>query len=236
MAKIFPSDSSQNIVNELIRKAKGSASDDRFNLYKNKIDPFSALIDSMLQGISLTDWLNQEKVRQSQKTLQNLIGDFHQSVIASLDGWENLGSGGIIDIRNEKLKIAAEIKNKYNTTKGSHKIQIYRDIETILKNPAYEGFTGYYVEIIPSGKGTKVLYDKRFVPSDNRKSTQPPVPRDDIRIIDGKSFYKIATGEEDALEQLYKSLPNMIRKALGDRGTTPEKEDLFIKLFEKAFR
>jgi hypothetical protein len=47
----------------------------------------------MLQGIPLSSWVRQEKVRQSQKTLQNCIGNFHQSIIASFDGWEDLGTG-----------------------------------------------------------------------------------------------------------------------------------------------
>jgi hypothetical protein len=119
LARIFPNEAAQAVVSDLVRKAKQSVYDASPDLYKNKVDPFSALIDSMLQGIPLSNWIAQEKVRQSQKTLQNCIGDFHQSVIASFDGWEDLGTGQIIDIRNKKQKVVAEIKNKYNTTKGN---------------------------------------------------------------------------------------------------------------------
>ncbi len=235
MARIFPNEAAQAVVSDLVRKAKQSVYDASPDLYKNKVDPFSALIDSMLQGIPLSNWIAQEKVRQSQKTLQNCIGDFHQSVIASFDGWENLGTGQIIDIKNKKLKIVAEIKNKYNTTKGNHKVQIYRDIEKKLSDKDYKDFTGYYVEIIPSGRGVKTLYDKPFVPSDNTKGGQRAVARDDIRLIDGRSFYKIVTGVDDALSQLYKGLPEMIRTALNDSSIKPENEDLFLELAEFKF-
>lgn len=235
MKKLFPNDSAQAVVTELVRKARQSVYEAEPNLYKNKVDPFSALIDSMLQGINLSSWITQEKVRQSQKTLQNCIGNFHQSVIASFDGWEDLATGKIVDIRNRKRKIVAEVKNKFNTTKGNHKIQIYRDIEEILSQAEYKGFCGYYVEIIPSGRGVKTIYDKPFVPSDNTKKGQRVTAREDIRLIDGRSFYKIVTGEENALAHLYKSLPEMVRIALGKNNINPEEEELFMQIFEKAF-
>jgi hypothetical protein len=235
LARIFPNEAAQAVVSDLVRKAKQSVYDASPDLYKNKVDPFSALIDSMLQGIPLSNWIAQEKVRQSQKTLQNCIGDFHQSVIASFDGWEDLGTGQIIDIRNKKQKVVAEIKNKYNTTKGNHKIQVYRDIKETLDREDHKGFIGYYVEIIPSGRGAKTLYDKPFVPSDNTNGGQRADARDDIRLIDGRSFYKIVTGVDDALSQLYKGLPEMIRTALNDSSITPENEDLFLEIFQKAF-
>ena len=130
MVRIFPNEAAQAVVGDLVRKAKQSVYDASPDLYKNKVDPFSALIDSMLQGIPLSNWIAQEKVRQSQKTLQNCIGDFHQSVIASFDGWEDLGTGQIIDIKNKKQKVVAEIKNKY-----TRKFLIY--IEDELKQISF---------------------------------------------------------------------------------------------------
>ena len=235
MTIIFPNTAAQQAVRALIEKAQQATKESKFNIHKNKIDPFPALIDSMLQGIPLEQWLAQEKIRQNQKTLQNAIGNFHQTVIASFDGWENLGTGKVLDVRNQKQKMIAEIKNKFNTTKGNHKVQIYRDIANKISEPAHVGFTGYYVEIIPSGRGAKAVYDKPFVTSDNNKNGMRVEQREDVRIIDGKSFYKIVTGQTDALEQLYQSLPAMIRQAIGTQNVAPENEDLFLALFEKAF-
>lgn len=55
-------------------------------LYKNVIDPFSALFDASYQGISFDQWLKQEQSRQIQKTFQNAIGTFHQAILGSMPG------------------------------------------------------------------------------------------------------------------------------------------------------
>lgn len=44
-----------------------------------------------------------ETTRQAQKTLQNHIGDFHQNILGSVDGWINLKVGSIIDLISEDL-------------------------------------------------------------------------------------------------------------------------------------
>jgi len=236
MAQIFPNQSAQAIVTELVQAICVNKIQSKVNLHKNKVDPFSALIDSMVQKIPLSNWLQkQETARQRQKALQNCIGKFHQDIISSFNDWNNLGTGEILDVVNKKTKIAAEIKNKYNTTKGNHKIQIYRDIEAFLNLKQYKNFTGYYVEIIPSGKGLKTVYNEKFTPTDNTKNGRRAISRDDIRIIDGRSFYEIATGQKDALLQLYTSLPEMIRNVSGISNMKPENEKLFSELFDKAF-
>lgn len=55
-------------------------------LYNNVVDPFSAVFDSIINKITLEQWLEVEKSRQVQKTLQNGIGTFHQSLIGNIDG------------------------------------------------------------------------------------------------------------------------------------------------------
>ncbi|WP_010129810.1 Eco47II family restriction endonuclease, partial [Haemophilus sputorum] len=64
---------------------------------------------------------------------------------------------------------------------------------------------GYYVEILPVNGKT---YDKPFTPSDNKTKTRRP-ENDRIRQIDGKSFYERVTGNPNALEDLYKMLPEV---------------------------
>lgn len=110
----------QKVVN-CIREVQNKSDN---TLYRNVIDPFSAIFDSVVYGISFNDWLQREKVRQAQKTLQNAIGYFHQDVIGSITGWQNLSSGQLIDVCNLQKKVIAELKNKHNTVKGSDKIVI----------------------------------------------------------------------------------------------------------------
>ena len=111
------------------------------SFYKNSVDPFSAVFEASIQDVSLSKWVELEKVRQGQKSMQNKLGDFHQRILGSMPGWEDLGSGHLVDIRNTGKKIIAEIKNKHNTTKGSDKVVIYDALKHALNND-YPGFTG----------------------------------------------------------------------------------------------
>lgn len=201
------------------------------NIYKNTLDPFSAVFDAMAGDILLSDWRKKEVSRQIQKTLQNALGVFHQNILGSFDGWKNLGTGNIVDIVNEKSKIIAEIKNKHNTTKGNHKTAIYDNLNKLLSS-AYKDFTGYYVEVIPKGRKE---YNNEFTPSDNMSKSRRPVS-DKIRVIDGKSFYTLASGYDNALEQIYLILPKVIGDILGQNPENIKKEELFLELFKRAYR
>ncbi|WP_339058271.1 Eco47II family restriction endonuclease [Candidatus Regiella endosymbiont of Tuberolachnus salignus] len=184
---------------------------DKLNLYRNTLDCFSASIDALVQGISMDAWMLQEQVRQIQKTKQNAIGSIHEQIMGSIEGVENLPVGHVIDIVSHRLRLIAEIKNKHNTTKGNHKVQIYRDLEKKLKQLP-QGYIGYYVEVLPKGKKT---YNEPFTPSDNQNGTRLPV-RNDIRIIDGKSFYSLLTGNDGAIEELYMELPHIVVEIISE--------------------
>ncbi|MEK9132382.1 MAG: Eco47II family restriction endonuclease, partial [Patescibacteria group bacterium] len=157
-------------VKDILDVAQYAAYKNEDYIYRNAIDPFSALFDTALQNITLKEWLGKEASRQIQKTLQNTLGDFHQTILGSLPGWENLERGHVFDIRNTRKMIIAEIKNKYNTTKGNHKTAIYDDLKAQLDGK-YKGYVAYYVEVIPQNKKT---YNKEFTPPDNRTKTQRP--------------------------------------------------------------
>ena len=149
------------------------------DIFKNTLDPFSAVLDAKLLNKSISSWISEVEVpRKTQKTIQNVIGIIHQEILSTVEGWEDLGTGQVLDLKNDKEKIIAEIKNKHNTTKGNHKKEIYNDINSLL-NTTYKGYTGYYVEILPkNGK----IYNKAFTPSDNVLKNQRPA-NNNIRII-----------------------------------------------------
>lgn len=217
-------------VETVINVAKSASAEAESNLYKNVIDPFSALFDASCQGLYLDQWIRQEKSRQTQKTLQNAIGDFHQNILGSMGGCLNLQAGAITDFCNKDKKIIAEIKNKYNTTKGNHKVAIYDDFKKLLRGD-YAGYTAYYVEVIAQGHK---IYDKAFAPSDNRTKARRTENKN-IRIIDGRSFYALVSGEKDALEKLYLVLPKVIGDILGDNAHIEEIASEFKELFYKAY-
>lgn len=205
------------------------------DIYKNTLDCFSAVIEASIRGITLEEWIGSEKERQAQKTLQNKIGEFHQKAIATIEGVEDLGVGGVVDIICREKKIVAEIKNKWNTTKGNHKNQIYDDL--LMQVQANEGYIGYYVEIL-SKKGLR--YDKPYTPSDNRTKQRRPL-NENIRVIDGRSFYELLTGKKDALKEMYLLLPDLTSEILRESygvtkdSETLKKSQLFNELFENVF-
>lgn len=193
-------------VGKVVKIIETAEHEENNNLHKNVIDPFSALFHGVTHAITYKEWIEQEKARQSQKTMQNAIGDFHQEILGSIPGWVNFGAGGGLDVINQQMKIIAEIKNKYNTTKGNHRIEVYDAIKSKIKTNEYESFIGYYVEVIPRGKNK---YNKPFVPADNKTKKRRPCNKK-IRVIDGVSFYALATGRSHALQELFDAVSRIL--------------------------
>lgn len=202
-------DDFKKIISEILviaNQAKKKA-ETKFN--RNVIDPFSVLIEIGGFDIDFDTWVTSEKTRQAQKSLSNHVGLLHQKLIGCIAGWSDLGVGKLIDVVNSDKKIIAEIKNKHNTIKGADKIGLYKELDNLvmMKGHQYKDFTAYYVEIVPK-KADR--YNICFTPSDKSKGTKCS-PNEKVRQIDGASFYALATGVEDALEQIFKSLPQVIK-------------------------
>jgi hypothetical protein len=223
-----------NSVKKIITAASGAASSAEEKLYSNAIDPFSAIIDSMRQKISIAMWMEQEKARQIQKTMQNELGEFHQSILGNMPGWVDLGTGNVVDIKNSNKKIIAEVKNKHNTCKGNHKVRIYDDLKSLLVGGSHGfcgGYKGYYIEVIPKNRSK---YDKCFTPSDNERHKRR-AKREDIRVIDGYSFYALASGDKDALRKLYLVLPKVVGEILDVDPGIVERDKYTNMIFEKTY-
>ncbi len=214
----------EELVLSLIRDFKLKAKEK--NIYENVLDPFSSMIEASINKLDYSNWIKSEQARQHQKTLQNSIGDLHQKLLANIKDVEDLGVGGVVDIVCHKRKIIAEIKNKHNTTKGNHKVAIYDDISTLLKTPKYKGYTGYYVEIIP--KKPK-QFNIPFTPPDNTTKTNRTV-REDIRKIDGKSFYELLTDDNNAIYKMYEKISDILVTNL-----KLQSSEKFIDLLYRAY-
>jgi hypothetical protein len=217
-------------VGKVVGIIKNAEHDADAKFHKNVVDPFSALFHGVTHEITYKEWIEQEKARQTQKTMQNAIGDFHQEILGSIPGWSNLGIGGGLDVINKEQKIIAEVKNKFNTTKGNHQVEIYDAIKSKLKDNRYNGFTGYFVEIIPKNKKS---YDKPFTPSDNKTKKRRPTNKK-IKVIDGASFYALATGRKRALQELFEVLPEVLVNNFKFKLSKQEALQYF-ELFKLAF-
>lgn len=201
------------------------------DIHRNVLDPFSALFDMTKQNVGFDNWIEQEKSRQAQKTLQNAVGYFHQKLLGYVDGWHDPGEGGSFDLLSDEYEIVAEIKNKHNTTNSTSESGTYRKLAHHLDNDK-KGYTGYFVNIIPSSAHRM---NKPFAPSESGYKHEE---RGDLRKVDGATFYEIVTGDPDALRKLYECLPEAISHALsftGDRITSDEDRRKLEELFEKAY-
>ncbi|WP_236613322.1 Eco47II family restriction endonuclease [Chrysiogenes arsenatis] len=203
---------------------------------RNAIDPFSALFDAGLQNISLGQWIASEKRRQAQKTLQNALGHFHQSILSSVEHCY-CPQEGFVDLANDHLKIVAEIKNKHNTVKKSDLKSVYEELDGAVnhKTSKYHGYTAYYVTVISA---RQQRFTKPFTPPDNRNSSRKTEQRR-ILEIDGMSFYELLTGQKDALYQLYRVLPNVIQTLMAEEGSCTgvnlARDPLFLDFFQQTF-
>ena len=219
-------------VQFLLNRAKEANNEAKADFGKNVIDPFSALFTMSGFKIDYDTWFKAEFTRQAQKTLQNHIGNFHQNILGSVIGWEDLGTGNIVDLVSSGNKIIAEVKNKHNTISGGKLSDLYKSLESLVmpKSSKYKDFKAYYVAIIPKNKNR---YDKPFTPSDKDKGARcaaNPL----IREIDGASFYDLVTGGRNSLQQLYNVLPSFIEECM-DGGYTFRDFDKLQDFFNAAF-
>ena len=178
---------------------------------RNVIDPFSTAFSMAFFGVTREEWAKVEIQRQIDKSLSNAVGLFHQRILSGISGWEDLNNSNQIDLVNSEKKILAELKNKHNTLNAAASVSLYNKLSDLVnsKSSIYKGYTAYYVTIVPkSASGV----DELFYPSDNSRGERCHMD-DKIRIIDGKRFYALASGEEHALENMFKILPDAIKDA-----------------------
>ena len=225
-------------VGEVVEKGLSGIEKSKKDVARNSIDPISALFDASLQGMNLQEWLISEQRRQAQKTLQNALGHFHQSILACVKDCY-IPDGNFVDLVCDTRKIVAEIKNKYNTVKGSNLKDVYEELNQAVngKTSKYRGYTAYYVTVIAS-KPERI--HKLFAPSDNSSGTKKS-EQERIIEIDGVGFYDLLTGQKDALLQLYYVLPEVIQTVLAEKSSTSAhaqnllKDPQFALFFAQTF-
>ena len=122
-----------------------------------------------------------------------------------------------IDAFNHDKKIILEVKNKWNTVKGSDRDGVYKLLRNEIDDSGstHHGYIAYLVEILPKGKKR---YDTEFVPSSNKKELCPK--RSDIRVIDGFTFYSKFSDNPKGLEDFYKIFPDILEKIFKDEKIT----------------
>jgi hypothetical protein len=174
------------------------------DISRNVIDPFNALFESQLsQDFEIERWIREEAKRQIQKSVNMAIAGFHQTILGSIDGWEDLGNGHCTGLDLAKIdgSIFAELKNKFNTMNSSSMVSVFEKLRKAAdreKQPIC-----YLVDLI---RDIKTPYNKpwRF----ESKKTKYQHPR--VRRISGESFYELVAGRRQALDELFAILPQVV--------------------------
>lgn len=119
---------------------------------KNVIDPIKLTFDAHVYQRPIEKVIEDEVLRQLNKTNENLIGYFHQNMFRYFgNGWEvpALGVDGW-DVENHQLNIFAEFKNKHNTMNANGAKSVHARMRGLV-----EGNTRaicYLVEVIAKKK------------------------------------------------------------------------------------
>lgn len=222
----------ESAIGKLIQAVEDGRGKAKDQLSRNVIDPFSAAFSMILCNMTSTDWQHHEINRQVDKSLSNAVGVFHQQILSNIPGWMDLNNTNQVDLVNDELKIIAELKNKHNTLNAAGTITLYKKLSELVnsKSSIYKGYTAYYVTIIPKQPNG---VDELFYPSDNALGERC---KEDAKIkkMDGKRFYSLATGNENALHDLFTVIPKVISAI---KSVTIAKRDIetIQNLFNQAY-
>ena len=189
-----------NHVLETVKKYRFSVNLKEFN--KNLIDPIKLTFDAKIYKKNISDIIENEVLRQIDKSNTNHIGYFHQNMFNHFgDGWLVPKNG--YDVINEERPIFIEMKNKHNTMNSSSSQKTYMRMQnTILKTP---DATCMLVEVIAKNSQDMVW---------KMRLDGVPVSDDRIRRVSIDKFYKLVTGDAHAFKNLCEKLPLIISDAV----------------------
>ncbi len=174
-------------VNQLTFSALKAMKKSDKNLKKNVVDPFSAILIAVTFKIDQSEELKAvQQAESSVRGMSNALGKFHQTVLGSVEGWDNHDAGYDLECVSEN--IIAEVKNKHNTMNAANRQKVEEDLKTALRQKK-GNWEAYLVHIVPK---TPVRYRKQLDKN--------------FYEIDGASFYCIATGSSNALHDLFDCL------------------------------
>lgn len=195
-------------------------------LRETSVDPFKMVFDMVNGEIGTKNWIKNEKMRQADKTVNNRVGDFHQRLLGSVDGWEDLGVGHVteVDLRKTDNSIFMELKNKYNTMNSSSQSKCRDKLDNISKE--FPEATAYWAYIVSKNgsSGEKVWeYTRKGEKFINER----------VKVIWGKKVYEVVTGNPNALEETWNALPQAINDVIGSEMQINDQDKKILGEFSK---
>jgi hypothetical protein len=172
------------------------------NFYSNKVDTIKLTFDSKFNDIEEEKLIQSEILRQIDKSINNSIGTFHEQILGGIKGFEAGNLSGY-DIKATDNTLFADIKNKHNTMNSSAAEALFQKLKRYADD--YKQAKCYWVQILAKGSFCELwsgdINGKEYSHSRVYK-------------ISGDQFYALLSGQQDAMFQLYKALPNAIKDYL----------------------
>lgn len=193
-------------VKETVDKYRFVIDLDKFNA--NIIDPIKMTFDAKVYQRSIEQVIEDEVIRQLDKSNNNHIGYFHQNIFRFLSEEWSVPTQGY-DVVNQSKRLYVEMKNKHNTMNSSSSQKTYtRMLRTLTKEPKA---TCYLVEVIAK-KSQNIEWS---VSVDGERDSDKR-----IRRISIDRFYELVTGDSLAFKKLCDVLPQVIEDVVSSLKST----------------
>jgi hypothetical protein len=186
---------------------------------KNLIDPIKLTFDSIVYAQGIEQTIENEVLRQLDKTNSNLIGYFHQNIFHYIGtDWTVPKTG--YDIQSITKNIFVEMKNKHNTMNSSSSAKTFMRMQsTIIQNPEAKCLL---VEVI-ANKSQNIPW---VVTLDGHKQASS----EKIRRVSIDKFYELVTGNKNAFAELCKIIPTVISDVVSNMKATERENTVFSEL------
>lgn len=177
--------------------------------FSNKVDPFKMIFDMLFLGSSPQTKIQEEVIRQLDKTTGNFISEFHINILSGINGFQkeilNKRHGFYICDTNHSY-IIAEIRNKHNTITKRHYNSVVSTIEAC----------NYY-----SNSPNLITYLVVVMAKNHSFYNQLNCNGHTVYEISIDRFYQILTNNANAFRDLSYVLPSAIHDFLQSRIITP---------------
>lgn len=183
-------------VKETVLKYRFDIDLSKFN--KNLIDPIKLTFDSKIYNKTIEETVEDEIIRQIDKSNTNEIWYFHQNI------FRYIGIGWVVpkrwyDIVNESKEIYVEMKNKHNTMNSSSSQKTFMRMQNTLLEKTKA--TCYLVEVIARNS-----QDIKWAVSLDWES----VSHNNIRRMSIDKFYELVTGKVYAFRDICSIIPSVL--------------------------
>jgi len=184
----------------------------------NIVDPIKLTFDSKVYKKNIEEVIENEIIRQRDKTNTNAIGYFHQNMFKYIKKCEVPEVGfDVIFTKNDNSKVYVEMKNKHNTMNSSAAQKTYmKMMNQILIDDNCEC---YLVEIIAK-RSQNIIWN---ISLDYDKVSNPKIKRVSI-----DKFYEEVTGVKNAFYLICKELPSIIDEIILENKQLTVEEDTVI--------